>query len=180
MGSTCSVKNGFAINKIFGKNAMIKMTGGIKKVIPAMPLWSNYIHLPPALSIIKSKKQTSKVAESKVVYFPACISRMLGTYEGKKKNLIETFMSICNKSDIEVIVLDNVNGSCCSQIFSSKGFSDAYRFTANRIVEQIWKTSREGTLPIVIDVSSCAYTLHNIRPVLTDENKSKFDQPNNS
>ena len=171
-----ALKMGFAINKIFGKNAMIKMTGGIKKVIPAMPLWSNHIHLPPELSIIKSKKQTSKVAESKVVYFPACISRMLGTYEGKKKNLMETFMSICNKSDIEVIVLDNVNGSCCSQIFSSKGFSDAYRFTANRIVEQIWKTSREGSLPIVIDVSSCAYTLHNIRPVLTDENKSKFDQ----
>ncbi|HKG68251.1 MAG TPA: FAD-binding and (Fe-S)-binding domain-containing protein [Segetibacter sp.] len=171
-----ALKMGFAINKIFGKNAMIKMTGGIKKVIPAMPLWSNHIHLPPELSIIKSKKQTSKVAESKVVYFPACISRMLGTYEGKKKNLIETFMSICNKSDIEVIVLDNVNGSCCSQIFSSKGFGDAYRFTANRIVEQIWKTSRKGNLPIVIDVSSCAYTLHNIRPVLTDENKSKFDQ----
>ncbi|HLL43842.1 MAG TPA: FAD-binding and (Fe-S)-binding domain-containing protein, partial [Segetibacter sp.] len=170
-----ALKMGFAINKIFGKKAMIKMTGGIKKVIPAMPLWSNHIHLPPALSIIKSKKQTSKVAESKVVYFPACISRMLGTYEGKKKNLIETFMSICNKSDIEVIVLDNVNGSCCSQIFSSKGFSDAYRFKANHIVERIWKTSREGSLPIVIDVSSCAYTLHNIRPVLTDENKSKFD-----
>src|SRR5215210_3294106 len=171
-----ALKMGFAINKIFGKNAMIKMTGGIKKVIPAMPLWSNHIHLPPELSIVKSKKQTSKVAESKVVYFPACISRMLGTYEGKKKNLIETFMSICNKSDIEVVVLDNVNGSCCSQIFSSKGFGDAYRFMANRIVEQIWKTSRKGNLPIVIDVSSCAYTLHNIRPVLTDENKSKFDE----
>ncbi|HEX8675799.1 MAG TPA: FAD-binding and (Fe-S)-binding domain-containing protein, partial [Segetibacter sp.] len=170
-----ALKMGFAINKVFGKNAMIKMTGGIKKVIPAMPLWSNHIHLPPALSIINSKKQTSKVAESKVVYFPACISRMLGTYEGKKKNLMETFMSICNKSDIEVIVLDNVNGSCCSQIFSSKGFGDAYRFTANRIVEQSWKTSRKGNWPIVIDVSSCAYTLHNIRPVLTDENKSKFD-----
>lgn len=85
-------------------------------------------------------------------------------------------MSVCIKSGIEVLVLDNITGSCCSQIFASKGFSDAYRFTANNIVERLWKTSREGTLPIVIDVSSCAYTLHHIRPVLSDENKNKFDQ----
>ncbi|MEJ7677242.1 MAG: FAD-linked oxidase C-terminal domain-containing protein [Segetibacter sp.] len=172
-----ALKTGFAINKLLGKNAMIKLTGGIKKLIPAMPLWSNHISSPPDLSIIRGKKQTSDhTAKSTVVYFPACISRMLGTYEGKKKNLMETFISICNKSDIEVIVLDNVSGSCCSQIFASKGFSDAYRFTANHIVQQLWKSSREGTLPIVIDVSSCAYTLHNIRPVLTAKNKNKFDQ----
>ncbi len=172
-----ALKMGFAINKIFGKNAMIKMTGGIKKVIPAMPLWSNHIDPPPDLSIIKAKRSTSfQVVESKVVYFPACISRMMGTYKGKKKNLMETFMSICNKSGIQVIVLDNIKGSCCSQIFSSKGFSDAYSFTANKIIEQLWKTSLKGSLPIVIDVSSCAYTLQRIRPVLTNENKTRFDK----
>lgn len=83
-----ALKMGFAINKIFGKNAMIKMTGGIKKLIPAMPLWSNYISLPPDLSFIKRKKPLSNhAAKTSVVYFPACISRMLGTYEGKKKIL---------------------------------------------------------------------------------------------
>ena len=30
-------------------------------------------------------------------------------------------------------------------------------------------------MPVVIDVSSCAYTLHHLRPVLNDENKQKFD-----
>jgi D-lactate dehydrogenase len=29
---------------------------------------------------------------------------------------------------------------------------------------------------VVIDVSSCAYTLHKFKPVLTEENKNKFDQ----
>lgn len=172
-----ALKTGFAINKLFGKNAVIKITGGIKKLIPAMPQWSNHIGSPPNLSAIKGKKRIfDHSAKTTAVYFPACISRMMGTYEGKRKNLMETFMSICNKSGVEVLVLDNVTGSCCSQIFASKGFSDAYRFTANRIVEQLWKTSREGTLPIVIDVSSCAYTFHHIRPVLTAENKNKFDK----
>lgn len=172
-----ALKTGFAINKVFGKNAMTKITGGIKKFISAMPLWSNYLSLPPDLAVINKKKQFSdKIAESTVVYFPACISRMLGAYDGKKKNLMETFISICNKSGIEVKILEDVNGSCCSQIFSSKGFSDAYRFTANNIVERLWKASAKGSLPVVIDVSSCAYTLHHIRPVLTEENKIKFDK----
>jgi D-lactate dehydrogenase len=71
--------------------------------------------------------------------------------------------------------LEGVNGSCCSQIFSSKGFKDAYSFTAHKIVEKLWRQSNKGSLPIVIDVSSCAYTLHNLRPVLNEEYKTKFD-----
>ena len=176
-GARAALKAGFVINKLFGQNAMLTLTGGMKNVFPQIPLWSNHIHLPPDLSAIKVKKQiTGQSAVSKIVYFPACISRMLGTYEGKKSDLLETFISICHKTDISVTVLDNVNGSCCSQIFSSKGFSDAYRYTGNNIVERLWKTSMEGKLPVIIDVSSCAYTLHHLRPVLTEENKHKFDK----
>ena len=177
-GVRTALKIGFGINKLFGKNAMTNITRGIKKFIPATPLWSTQIGYPPDCSVLKLKKQANTSAKSTVVYFPSCISRMLGTYEGKEKNILETFMSICNKSGIDVVLMDNVRGSCCSQIFSSKGFKDAYRFTANDIVDRLWKTSREGSLPVVIDVSSCAYTLHNIRPVLDEENKNKFDQLN--
>ncbi len=178
-GARAALKMGFGINRLFGKNAMTTITRGIKKIIPAMPLWSTQIGYPPDLYIIKSKKQSINLAgESTVVYFPSCISRMLGTYKGKEKNIMETFMSICNKSGIEVVVMDNVSGSCCSQIFSSKGFKDAYQYTSNNIVDRLWKSSREGSLPVVIDVSSCAYTLHNIRPMLDEENKNKFDQLN--
>jgi D-lactate dehydrogenase len=176
-GARAALKLGNGINTIFGKKAMTNLTTGLKRIIPAMPLWSAKINYPPHLAVLKRKnKATSTVTKTSIIYFPACISRMLGTYEGKKKNLMETFMSICNKSGIGVTVLDNVSGSCCSQIFSSKGFKDAYYFTANNIVQRLWNSSKEGLLPIVIDVSSCAYTLHNIRPVLNDENKHKFDR----
>ena len=176
-GARAALKMGFGINKVFGKNAMTTVTRGIKKMIPAMPLWSTQIGYPPDLFVLKIKKQSTDIAaKTTVVYFPSCISRMLGTYEGKEKNIMETFMSICNKSGIAVVVMDNVSGSCCSQIFSSKGFKDAYHFTANDIVDRLWKSSNEGAFPIVIDVSSCAYTLHNIRPILTEENKNRFDQ----
>lgn len=169
-----ALKTGFGINKWLGKKTMTNLTGGIKKLVSAMPLWSTQISYPPDLSCLKLKNGVVGIKES-VVYFPSCISRMLGSYEGKEKNIMETFMSICQKSNIGVIVPENINGSCCSQIFSSKGFKDAYTFKANDMVEKLWKTSREGALPIVIDVSSCAYTLHNLRPILKAENKHKFD-----
>ena len=170
-----ALKIGVGINKLFGKNAMTKITGGLKKIIAAMPLWSSQITTPPDLAVLKISKHFTD-AKNTIVYFPACISRMLGTYEGKEKNIVQTFMSVCNKSGIEVKVLDNVSGSCCSQIFSSKGFKDAANFTANAIVENLWKSSNGGHFTIVIDVSSCAYTLHHIRPILTEENKQKFDK----
>jgi D-lactate dehydrogenase len=172
-----ALKMGTGVNAVFGKQAMTKLTRGIKKVIPAMPLWSAQIQSPPSLQVLSQDSRVlPAVINTSIVYFPACISRMLGSYAGKKKNLMETFMSICRKSGIDAIVLENVKGSCCSQIFSSKGFADAYRFTANDIVERLWKSSREGALPVVIDVSSCAYTLHHLRPVLTDANKKRFDR----
>lgn len=172
-----ALKIGFGINKLVGKNAMTNITSGIRKIFPAMPLWSAQIGYPPDLSVLKLKQQAiDKTGKPAVIYFPGCISRMLGTYEGKEKNIMETFMSVCNKSGIAVVVVENASGSCCSQIFSSKGFKDAYQFTANDIVNRLWKSSNEGRLPVVIDVSSCAYTLHNIRPVLNEENKIKYDQ----
>jgi len=170
------LKMGVVINKLLGKNTMTKITKYIKKIIPSMPLWSAQISYPPDCGVIKTKIQSNKIVGNKVVYFPSCISRMLGTYEGKEKNIFETFMSICTKSDMEVVMLDDVSGSCCSQIFSSKGYKDAYIFTANNIVEMLWQSSHDGAFPIVIDVSSCAYSLHRMRPVLKDNNQQKFDK----
>lgn len=134
--------------------------------------------LPPSLSLLNKlrKQKTANVSGESIVYFPACITRMMGSYEGREKNLMETFLSICQKAGVGVVIPEKLNGSCCSQIFSSKGFKNAYSFTANKIVKQLWATSREGLLRIVIDVSSCAYTLHHIRPVLNDENKKCFDK----
>ena len=52
-----------------------------------------------------------------------------------KKNLMETFISICEKTGLPVSVTRQYKGSCCSQIFSSKGYLKAYQYKANDIVE---------------------------------------------
>jgi len=169
------LKAGHAVNKLFGKASMTKLTAGLKKIIPAMPLWSEQIALPPDLSVLKTNNEGS-ISTEKVLYFPSCISRMMGSGEEGKKNVMETFLSVSKKAGINVEILKNNSGSCCSQIFSSKGYKDAYAFKANEIIEKLWVDSKQGATKIVIDVSSCAYSLKHLRPVLKVDNQLKYDQ----
>jgi D-lactate dehydrogenase len=169
------LKVGHAVNKLFGKASMTKLTAGLKKIIPAMPLWSEQIALPPDLSVLKTEN-TIDLSGEKVLYFPSCISRMMGSGEEGKKNLMEAFLSVSKKAGISVEILKNNSGSCCSQIFSSKGYKDAYAFKANEIIEKLWIDSKQGATKIVIDVSSCAYSLKHLRPVLVLDNQLKYDQ----
>jgi len=165
---------GSGVNTVFGKRAMTNITNLIRKIVTTFPLWSPQLSAPPSLPVINKNKVVVS-EETHVVYFPACISRLMGKGADGKKNIMETFISVSRKAGVEVIIPQNIKGSCCGQIFSSKGFHSAYTYTANDIVERLWSASFEGKLVVVSDVSSCAYTLHNIRPVLTDENKLRFD-----
>jgi D-lactate dehydrogenase len=158
-----AVRTGFILNAIFGRDFMRNLTSAGKKIFPSMPLWSNFIGRPP-----KMKKTSSKTAS--VVYFSSCISRMMGG------EIIDLFQSVCRKANLNAALLDESKGACCGQIFSSKGFTDAYRFTANQIVEKLWKNSAEGKIPVVLDVTSCTQTLKSCRNYLTDENKARFDK----
>lgn len=160
---------GALVNKIAGKRTMWKLTKLMK-----LPLWTDQILPPPALTVLR---QQAKAPDAKtVVYFPACITRLLGAQAGGKKNIMETFMEVATKAGIHIKVMDNVLNSCCGQIYSSKGFSEAYRFAANKIVTQLWESTAGGVYPVVMDVSSCTHTLQHLRSALLPENQRKFDQ----
>ncbi len=168
MGS--ALKVGAGINRVFGESTMRTLTAGLKKVIPSVPLWSNQL-------LAASGKIEGKSAGA-VVYFPTCINRMMGGAKDHKKSVPQTFLSVSAKVGIEVLVPDDIHSSCCGQLFSSKGYSDAYVYTANETVRKLWTWTSGGQLPVVLDVSSCTYTLQQCRPVLSEENKVYFDQLN--
>lgn len=165
-----AVKAGDAMNRVFGASTMHQITGGLKKIIPAMPLWSNQ------LEATKGNIRGDK--DGTVVYFPTCINRMMGGAKENKTGVAQTFMRVSAKAGIKVLLPDNISGMCCGQLFSSKGYSDAYVFTVNETVKKLWKWTTQGKLPVVLDVSSCTHTLHSCRPALTEENKAYFDQLN--
>ncbi len=188
-----ALKSGFLINSFLGKNTMKGLTTTIKKVLPEFPLWTDEIGRPPSLRIKNSKfkinedavkiknskfkingdvmPDTSQVLETtKVVYFSSCISRMMGG------DILNTFQNVCKKANVKLLAFNELSGVCCGQIFSSKGFAEAYKITANATLEKIWFYTEGGTIPIVMDVTSCTHSFQTCKPYLTEGNKLKFDQ----
>lgn len=166
-----ALASGVVVNKVFGRKAMYNLTSGLRKVIPAFPLWSNQLALADELpeSSIKGNNTHG------VVYFPACISRAMGEPQHNQKGVMQTFMDVSAKAGINVIIPGNIEKHCCGQIYSSKGFKDAYTFTVNQTVSRLWEVTDSGKLPVVLDITSCTQTLTHCRPALTEENKVKFD-----
>ncbi|WP_207422402.1 FAD-binding and (Fe-S)-binding domain-containing protein [Desertivirga brevis] len=166
------VAGGLGINSLLGDQSLLKLTKGLKKSIPAVPLWSNQIKLSPSIV----KKQPRQLSAGGVVYFPTCISRVMGGSADKKKSTIETFISISEKAGVEFRIPDDISGTCCGQIYSSKGFGKAFEYTANETIEKLWRWTEQGRFPVVLDITSCTHTLLTCSSVLTEANKQKYDR----
>lgn len=154
---------GHALNGVFGQKTMENLCG----MVPGAPRWTPEIPAPPSTKFRSEE-------EAEIVYFPACITRMMGTYPGREQSLIDVFYAVCDAAGVKTRVIEQVESSCCSQIYGSKGYTGAYAYKANEIVERMWKSSMEGKLPVVIDVTSCEYTMKHLYPVLSDDNKKKY------
>ncbi len=161
-------------NGIFGENFMKNFTKNIKSVIPNLPLWSNRIDKPSKHPITYGENtilnEEYNDGQEKIIYFSSCINRIMGG------DIFNTFERLCLKANIKMITSRNSNSSCCGQIFSSKGYTDAFNFTSNQTIEKLWVDSEQGKYPIVMDVTSCTQTLKTSRYTLSEENKSFFDK----
>lgn len=164
---------GAGVNRLFGRQTLSHLTQAVKKVVPAMPLWSSQLNASADISRYLQPGPTPPQAE--VVYFPTCISRTMGGSADNKKGVVETMISVSEKAGVKCFIPDNIGGVCCGQIYSSKGYSKAFAFTANDTISKIWEWTDAGRLPLVLDITSCTHTLQTCRPVLTPENRQKYD-----
>jgi D-lactate dehydrogenase len=165
------LKTGTGLNRLLGEKFMPGLTAMARKILPAIPNWSAQFGKLQLSYHLNGKHKAGKAdLPLRVLYFPACISRMMGG------EVIDAFQSVCKKAGMEVVFPPKVTGSCCGQIFSSKGFADAYRYKANEALERLWAASEEGRIMVVTDVSSCTQTLVGSRHYLTEENQKRFDQ----
>jgi len=144
---------GVVINRLFGDQAMTRVTRMLRKIAPFIPLW------PERLSgVPKLPKHMGRSGERQIVYAPSCVTRMLQV--GSPDSTMDALLRVAKKVGIGVILPENIHGVCCGQLFSSKGYEEAYRYTANRMAALLWELSQQGRYPVVTDVSSCTYTMH--------------------
>lgn len=137
-----------------------------------LPLWSKEV---PRANFRRLPQRSALDAE--IVYFPACISRVMGNPPEKgKPNLIDTFVTVAERAGLKVFVPPDSVGHCCGMPFSSKGLMPAFQETIHHTLEKFWDWSRHGQLPIVIDSSSCAYTLRTAGDSLQGEDLQRWKQ----
>ncbi|MCB0867239.1 MAG: FAD-binding oxidoreductase [Solirubrobacterales bacterium] len=173
--SRAGLKFGSAVTTVTSDGAMRGLTRAARKAISAdlVPEWGE--EMPPAASP-NLPETTSHGAAA--VYMPACINRMFGrSKDDPGMTLPEAMIEVSARAGKPVWIPPDIAGTCCSVPWSSKGYRDAHQFKANQTVERIWRWTGGGTLPLVIDASSCGHGLADFgEGVLTGENAVRHSE----
>jgi D-lactate dehydrogenase len=147
-----SLDAGTSVQRFLGSGTMPRITEALGNLLPAFPQWSRNLGRAPA-------RPHTKPANADIVYFPACITRIMGSSSRGKDSVMRTVLRVAERAGIAMYLPKDSIGLCCSQLFAHQGFPEAQEVMANRVVEAMYSWSDEGRLPIVCDVSSCARTL---------------------
>jgi len=165
------LRAGHIVQAVLGTGTMVALTRAIRSLAGEFPLWSADVPRPAG------PRPATERANAQAIYFPACISRVLGRLPGEttEQSLMEVFVTLARRAGITVFIPPDVEGVCCGVPFSSKGFDQAHDVLANRTVEKFYQWSEGGKLPVVIDTTPCTYGIVTCRGHLTPENQKKFD-----
>jgi D-lactate dehydrogenase len=106
---------------------------------------------------------TNGAPPRRVVYFPSCLSRILGAQPGEEaRSTASAVTRSLAWAGCEVIHPRGLAGLCCGMPFSSKAFPEAAGVAGEATLEALWMASEEGALPVVTDASPCAGTLQDL------------------
>ncbi|MDX1388578.1 MAG: FAD-linked oxidase C-terminal domain-containing protein, partial [Acidobacteriota bacterium] len=153
---------------VLGERAITTLSGlGRLLLGDGVPPWRN--DLPRAS---RGSLPVTHGPGASAVYFPTCVTRVLGTRGDRP--LLEVLVGVSDRAGVPVVVPDDVRGRCCGMVFSSRGFRRAYVDTVNGAIDAMWTWSDGGRLPVVVDMSPCAYTLKRAGPDLSESNRRRL------
>jgi len=168
-----ALRLGHGAESVIGVNGVQSLTRSLKRIFgEAISEW-----MPDMPHAAGPVPRTEK-AGAKAVYFPSCISRVMGRLpdEPEDRSPMQVLVDLAKRAGSPVYIPSHVQGTCCGTPFSSKGFTAAHAIAVNRAVERFWRWSEQGRLPIVIDTSPCTYGFKNARCYLTGNNQECFDR----
>jgi len=107
-----------------------------------------------------------KEAERSVVYFPACVSRVMGSAADDPADdpLHGVTQRVLSRAGYRVIYPEGVDRLCCGLPFESKGYMDQADRKAAELEKSLLAASRKGEIPVLCDTSPC---LERMRRVFT-------------
>ena len=168
------LRSGHLVQSLFGPGPMIGITRLLRAAAgQATHQWSREMPRPA-----KARLPRTSPEGAQAIYFPACISRLMGALPGEPDamSLPDVLVALAQRAGVGLHIPDDPQGVCCGVPFSSKGYAEAHAHTVNTAIERFWRWSHEGQLPVVVDTSPCTYGLKGCRPYLTAENQARFDR----
>ena len=97
--------------------------------------------------------------DAQAVFFGACIGTMFGA-EAHGEGSRDAVLALLDRAGIPVVIPEEAGGLCCGTPWKSKGHLTGYDRMTDRVLEALWRASREGELPVVCDAASCTEGLH--------------------
>ncbi|MCB1517921.1 MAG: FAD-binding oxidoreductase [Hyphomicrobiaceae bacterium] len=109
----------------------------------------------------KAGPVASNAPRGRVVYFPACASRMFGSPKTHLDLLPVTgaMIALLKRAGFNPVLPEKLDGACCGQPFLSKGFPDKAKEVGGRLHKQLDQVSGNGKFDIVTDMSTCSLHL---------------------
>ena len=152
------LKTTFKANRIiqsFVPDKVVDLLGGSlhQLTLKKIPLWMS--EYPTANNNNRLAKLKS---DNKVVYFPSCASRTMGTQPKAKdqRSLHDVIIGLLEKAGFEVIIPSQIEQSCCGMPYDSKGLDEMGQQKFSSLEKQLWLASEEGKIPVLMDTSPCA------------------------
>jgi D-lactate dehydrogenase len=145
---------------VLGTRLMEAVTSTARAIsFKRIPAWNRF--MPKGSAKIYSGSGLLAEASRKVVYFPSCINRSMGTSREymKEKQLSEILVKLLHNGGYEVIFPENMDKLCCGMAFSSKGYVDAGNKKSKELEDELLRASNNGEYPVLCDMSPCLYTM---------------------
>ncbi len=138
-----------------------------------LPVWNGFLPSPASVP-------HSSSINVEFIYFPCCMSRIFGKPNNisnyPQKSIMETMLSISRKAGVKIAIPDKIKNHCCGMAFLSKGYKDEFQKVFGKTIEMLFESTNSGTLPVVVDSSSCCFTFKKPGEIFDKSIENKWKQ----
>jgi D-lactate dehydrogenase len=172
-GARAGLGAGAAVARALGDGAVAGLTAAARRAIGAELVAGWEPPMPPPAPVALPPTVREGAA---AVYMPACVNRIFGrdpAGAGKDdpappRSLPEAVVTVSLRAARPLWIPAGVAGSCCGTPWASKGYRRGAEWVSARTVDELWRWSGEGELPVVVDASSCTLGLLDSGPLLDE------------
>lgn len=111
-------------------------------------------HYDSSLPAGGTKRRPAKSTAPVAVYVPSCIGAMFAP-AGDGPGVHESFLALCERAGVSVLIPEGIGGMCCGTPRTSKGNARGRVSMSERTLPILQSATNDGELPIICDGVSC-------------------------